>query len=109
MFIFALIGIVCGLLGAAFNHFNGRLSRQILGGRHCEYFSFSQDAVSNHCFSLLAGGGSVASAQLVGNAFSRWVHCDSNVGFPSSITVAANYIACYSLLNLATMNALVVG
>eukprot|EP00913_Durusdinium_trenchii_P032789 g30694.t1 len=27
MFIFALIGIVCGLLGAAFNHFNGRLSR----------------------------------------------------------------------------------
>ncbi|CAK8995428.1 unnamed protein product [Durusdinium trenchii] len=31
MFIFALIGIVCGLLGAAFNHFNGRLSRFGLG------------------------------------------------------------------------------
>jgi len=41
MFVFALIGILCGLLGAAFNHFNGRLTRwrkSAVGPTGCKRF-----------------------------------------------------------------------
>ena len=45
MFIFALIGILCGLLGALFNHMNGLLSRWAMVG--CDHTRKSLEMSNN--------------------------------------------------------------